>query len=44
VVQADLGDFSHATELIEGGRRAMLEALPALHDLVRSRAGIHSDY
>jgi NTE family protein len=35
VVQADLGDFSHATELIEGGRRAMLEALPALHDLVR---------
>ena len=35
VVQADLGDFSHATELIDGGRRAMLEALPALHDLVR---------
>lgn len=35
VVQADLGDFSHATELIEGGRRAMLEALPALHGLVR---------
>jgi NTE family protein len=44
VVQADLGDFSHATELIEGGRRAMLEALPALHDLVRSRAGKHSGY
>ena len=35
VVQADLGDFSHAMELIEGGRRAMLDALPALHDLVR---------
>jgi predicted acylesterase/phospholipase RssA len=35
VMQADLGDFSHAMELIEGGRRAMLEALPSLHDLVR---------
>jgi NTE family protein len=44
VVQADLGDFSHATELIEGGRRAMLESLPALHDLVRSGVRRHSDY
>jgi NTE family protein len=35
VVQADLGDFSHTTELIEGGRRAMLEALPTLHSMVR---------
>jgi NTE family protein len=35
VVQADLGDFSHATELIEGGRSAMLKALSTLHDLVR---------
>jgi NTE family protein len=35
VVQADLGDFSHAMELIEGGRRAMLDALPALNALVR---------
>ena len=34
-VQADLGDFSHAAELIDGGRRAMLEALPALRSLVR---------
>ena len=37
VVQADLGDFSHALELIEGGRRAALESLPALHELVRTR-------
>ena len=34
VVHADLGDFSHALELIEGGRRTALEALPALHKLV----------
>jgi NTE family protein len=34
-MQTDLGDFSHTMELIEGGRRAMLEALPSLHDLVR---------
>ncbi len=35
LVHADLGDFSHALELIEGGRKAALEALPIpLHGLV----------
>ena len=29
-MQVELGDFSHAPELMEGGRRAALEALPAL--------------
>jgi NTE family protein len=34
-MHAELGDFSHVTELIEGGRRKTLEALPALRGLVR---------
>jgi NTE family protein len=35
VLQADLGDFSHAAELIEGGRRAALDELYSLRELVR---------
>jgi len=34
-VSAELGDFSRVGELLEGGRRATLEALPALQGLVR---------
>jgi NTE family protein len=39
VVHADLGDFSQTLKLIEGGRRAALESLPALYELVRTRGG-----
>lgn len=35
VMQADLGDFSRVIDLLEGGRRTALEALPALQELVR---------
>jgi NTE family protein len=36
-VDAELGDFSHARELIESGRRAAMDALPTIHSLVRRK-------